>query len=285
MSPLVIRLGIGIVLSGLIGALAYWRNSLTASGAVGAVIVGTAIFGFGGLIWGLLLIVFFISSSALSRFREAEKEVVAQTFAKGGKRDLWQALANAGAGSLFSVATLLTDLAGDQVLFAAFLGAMATVNADTWATEIGVLARKQPRMITTGESVDAGTSGGVTSLGTLATLAGALLIGIVAALLSLAHQNLNGDPYVVPFSEFWGTMLLVAAAGGLTGSLLDSFLGATVQAMYYSSSRDKETEKRIDPNGDANEHIRGWAWLDNDVVNFISSLAGAGVAALWWVLI
>jgi uncharacterized membrane protein len=77
----------------------------------------------------------------------------------------------------------------------------------------------------------------------------------------------------------------VAGVGGLAGSLFDSLLGATVQAMYYSASRDKETEKRIDPDGQPNQHVRGWAWLDNDVVNLISSLVGAGMAALWWALL
>ncbi len=77
-------------------------------------------------------------------------------------------------------------------------------------------------------------------------------------------------------------LLPVAGAGGLAGSLFDSLLGATVQAIYYSSSRQKETEKKIDPDGTPNTLVRGWRWLDNDLVNFLSSLVGAAVAALVW---
>jgi uncharacterized membrane protein len=72
-----------------------------------------------------------------------------------------------------------------------------------------------------------------------------------------------------------------SAAGG---SLFDSVLGATVQAMYFSPVRHKETEKRIDPDGTPNQHIRGWGWMDNDMVNFISSAVGAGIAALLYQL-
>ena len=64
--------------------------------------------------------------------------------------------------------------------------------------------------------------------------------------------------------------------------LFDSLLGATVQAIYYSPYRQKETEKVIDPNRQPNEFKRGWRWLNNDWVNFISSVVGAAVAAGLW---
>ncbi len=60
---------------------------------------------------------------------------------------------------------------------------MAAVTADTWATELGVLAAQPPRLITTGRRVAPGASGGVTPAGTLAALAGAGFIGVVGALL------------------------------------------------------------------------------------------------------
>ena len=73
---------------------------------------------------------------------------------------------------------------------------------------------------------------------------------------------------------------IIAALAGLAGSLFDSLLGATVQAIYYSTNREKETEKVIDPDGTPNTPLRGWRWLDNDWVNFISSGVGAALAAL-----
>ena len=64
------QIGLAFVLSTLIVSIALWRRSLSQSGAVGALIVGTIIFGFGGWVWGLILGLFFVSSSLLSHFKE-----------------------------------------------------------------------------------------------------------------------------------------------------------------------------------------------------------------------
>jgi uncharacterized protein (TIGR00297 family) len=275
---LVGQFGLGIVLSGLIALVAYRRGSLSRSGVAGALLVGTAIFGFGGWVWGTLLVIFFVLSSLLSHYKETAKAGLAEKFDKGQRRDLGQTLANGGAGALLALAYRLHP---DPAWLAAFVGAMATVNADTWATELGVLSRHPPRLITTWQTVERGTSGGVSGLGTLATLAGALTIGL-AALGGLALDGLFGGPGLA----LAGWALLPAALlGGLAGSLFDSLLGATVQAIYYSARRHKETEKRIDPDGSPNTRRRGWRWLNNDGVNFVSSLAGALVGvAVWWVM-
>jgi uncharacterized membrane protein len=161
---------------------------------------------------------------------------------------------------------------------------MATVNADTWATELGVLSRRPPRLLTSWQRVETGTSGAISVLGTLATLSGAAVIGIAAMILTLIERLLvaEGQIGTVPLVREAIMLPLVAIAGGTAGSFFDSFLGATVQALYYSPSRAKLTEKRIDPNGSPNEHTRGWQWLNNDAVNLISSFLGALVAALLW---
>lgn len=160
----VAQISLGLGLSTCIGGLAYWRRSLTRSGWLGAVIVGTGTFGFGGWAWGLTLIAFFISSSILSHYKERIKEQrAAEKFSKGGRRDLVQALANGGLAAL--CALLYAFLGQPEWLLFAFIGLMATVTADTWATELGVLSPHQPRLITTGRVVEPGTSGGITILG------------------------------------------------------------------------------------------------------------------------
>jgi uncharacterized protein (TIGR00297 family) len=269
---------VGLILSGIIGVLAHRRGSLDASGALGALLVGTAIFGFGGWVWGLTLITFFVSSSALSHYKESIKEGLAEKFAKGHRRDLGQTLANGGAGALLALAFGWWN---EPALLAAFLGAMATVNADTWATELGVLNPAPPRLITNGQVVEVGTSGGVSRLGMLATGAGALTIGLAALVFSLIGQLVAGRDDV--WREAWAVP--VALMGGLAGALVDSLLGASVQAMYTCPNCAKETEKRIHGCGTPGQHQRGWRWLDNDLVNFISSLIGAVVAAAIFLLV
>jgi len=266
------NLVIGVALSSLIGFLAIRRGSLDRSGALGAVLVGTSVFGFGGWVWGLILIVFFLSSSALSHFKASRKAHLAAKFAKGHRRDLGQTLANGGVGALLAFAFAVWP---DPILFCAFVGAMATVNADTWATELGVLGPTPPRLVTSGRIVEVGTSGGVSWLGLLASAAGALTIGVAALVFTAAARisdtaaNLDSHWILIP----------VALAGGVAGSLLDSLLGASVQAVYHCPACNKETEAAVHSCGTPTHHQRGWRWLNNDLVNLISSAVGALVGA------
>ena len=267
----------GFALSLLVGVVGYRRGALNGSGVVGALITGTLIFGLGGWEWGVLLITFFVSSSALSFYRARDKEKLAEKFAKGHRRDLGQALANGGLAALLAVFSevVFPPLSGGGrvgvgVWFIACAGAMAAVNADTWATELGVLSSHPPRLITTGRRVEVGASGGITWLGIGASLGGALLIG------------LTGGLGMVMLRQGWavaGTVALAATGGGLAGSLFDSLLGATVQAIYWCDACGKETERKLHRCGTQTRLVRGWSWLGNDLVNFIASAVGALVAA------
>lgn len=265
------RLLTGLLFSTLVAGLAYRRRALAPSGVAGAILVGTLIWALGGPAWGLTLITFFVLSSLLSYYKATVKAGLAEKFSKGARRDLGQTLANGGAGTLLAIAYALNP---HPLWLAAFVGALATVNADTWATELGVLSRRPPRLITTGQVVEVGTSGGVSFQGTVATLAGGLIIGLAALGWLWIEPLLGGSG-----GGDW-RLLGVGALGGLGGSLADSLLGATVQAIYYSPVRHKETEKRMDPDGTPNTLLRGWRWLDNDWVNFLSSCVGALLGAL-----
>jgi uncharacterized protein (TIGR00297 family) len=216
----------------------------------------------------------------LSRYQKARKrQVAAEKFDKGARRDIWQALANGGVGALLAMGHALWPT---ELLFFAFVGVMATVNADTWATEIGVLSARPPRSITTFRVVEAGTSGGVSPLGLLATLGGGLVIGLAAVGAVALGGALGGSGLAALCGSPPGAWLLLPLAGvlgGLAGSLFDSLLGATVQVMYFSPTRNKETEKRIDPDGTPNEYLRGLRWMSNDAVNLLSSMVGGAVAA------
>jgi uncharacterized protein (TIGR00297 family) len=158
--------------------------------------------------------------------------------------------------------------------WAAYAGAIATVNADTWATELGVLSRSAPRLITTGRTVEVGTSGGITLTGTGAATAGAALIALCAALFP-------------PFPAFplFPALAFITLAG-LLSSLLDSLMGATVQAIYFCENCQKETERHpIHTCGQTTRYARGWRWLENDWVNFLSSVGGSVLAVSgYWLL-
>jgi uncharacterized protein (TIGR00297 family) len=259
------QLAIAFLLSAVVVALALWRGSLSGSGAVGALIIGTLTFGLGGWQWGVLLVIFFASSSMLSHYKEEEKKLAAEKFDKGHRRDIGQVIANGGLGACIATlsAFVPASVVPPMAWFFLFLGVMATVTADTWATELGTLSKSPPRLITTGRVVEVGTSGGVTPLGTSISFLGGLIIGLTGGLIT----------------EY--SILLAAVAGsigGLIGSLVDSLLGATVQRIYYSDARQKETEKRYEKDGTPNRSLRGWAWMNNDMVNLLASIVGGFTA-------
>jgi uncharacterized protein (TIGR00297 family) len=258
--PLTYQLPLGILLALLIAFLSNRAHSLDRSGALAATFVGAIIFGMGGWQWAILLLVFFITSSALSRAFKKNKQGVSEKFSKGHERDAGQVFGNGGIASLFAALHFFyPEAAWPWIGFAASL---AAVNADTWATELGVLSPHPPRLITDlSKVVERGTSGGISLAGTLASLAGAALIGILASFLGTQPAAVS-------------TGLIVTLAG-LAGSLFDSLLGATVQAMYFCPKDNKETEKHpLHTCGTETIHIRGWKWLNNDWVNFACGAVG-----------
>ncbi|ADL07239.1 DUF92 domain-containing protein [Thermosediminibacter oceani] len=251
--------GIGFVLSFFIAYAAYRKNSLTLDGSVGATILGTMMYATSGIFGSFLMVLFFISSSLLSYFKKSAKSRATQSFDKTGCRDVFQVLANGGVGLLYSVLYYITKNPSYLVLLAV---SFAAANADTWATELGILSKARPISLRTFRRVEKGTSGAVSLSGTLAALMGALLIGISAA---AGFKLMDfGDLAFTPVQS-----LLMVTLGGFLGSLIDSILGATLQGVYYSEELEGETEKRF-TNGKPNRLVRGLGFVNNDLVNFLS---------------
>jgi uncharacterized protein (TIGR00297 family) len=209
----------------------------------------------------VLLIVFFISSTLLSRSGEAAKRNrVGDVVEKGGNRDIWQVIANGGVFAALAVVSLFADSA---LIYAAAAGALATSTADTWATEIGTLSRSMPRSLLSRKIVAPGTSGAVTGIGILASVAGAAFIALVAWIID------------------WPLVSACAAvAGGFSGSLIDSMIGATLQSRRWCEQCERGTERAIHTCGRKSIHAGGVRWLNNDLVNLLSSLGGAAVGSL-----
>lgn len=257
-------LAIGLVLAVSISSAAYAARRLTSGGAVAAALMGTLVYALGGWRAAIILMTFFVSSSLLELLTRAAKRQPSGVYAKGGRRDAGQVLANGVVGAAFlALAQLLPEV---RWPWFGFVGSMAAVTADTWATELGVLSRSPPRLIThPGRVVRPGTSGGITLTGSLVAGLGAVLIGLL------------GGYLISPPS---GITVLLAAFGGITGSVIDSVLGATVQAMYVCDRDGVETEQHpVHSCGASTRHLRGWHWLNNDWVNAACAATGAVLAS------
>jgi uncharacterized protein (TIGR00297 family) len=274
---------ISLALAALVAGGGYRARALSGSGALAALVVGALVFGLGGPVWGLLLVFFFVSSSALSLWRAEDKRDAEGRSSKGSRRDWGQVLANGGLGALLA----LLQAAGqagwipwlaDVDLLPAFAGLMAAVTADTWATELGLLSPTPPRLITTGEAVAPGTSGGVTSLGLTAAAAGGLAIGLVAVVGSIVSQLVALHSLDLALVDTLPLVRLafISPLAGLASAATDSYLGATAQAVY-KDPRGGQTERATGARG-RNVLLHGRPWMTNDVVNLLAGLLGALLA-------
>jgi len=257
---------IGLACAAVISTLAYACRALTAGGTSAAVVLGTVIFGFGGLPWAAVLLAFFLSSSLLTRAFHTKKAGLKGVFEKSSRRDGWQVLANGGVAGLLVLLHALfprTDW-----VWVAYCASLAAVNADTWATELGVISGEQPVLITNSRTVPKGTSGGVTRSGLLASAGGALLVGLLAVLFWQGER-----PLLVGQSAI---SLGAVAFAGIAGSLVDSWVGAMLQGIYYCPSCRQETEHHpVHACGRPTRHMRGLAWVNNDLVNLLCSVSAA----------
>lgn len=252
-------------LAGLVSWVAWRLGSLAPSGALAACLTGGVILGFGGWPWAGLLMAFFVTSSALSHAFKTRKRGLGEKFSKGNQRDAWQVFGNGGLALALALAWGLGWR--EPWVWLAFAASLAAVNADTWATELGVLNPGPPRLILNLKPAEKGTSGAISLTGTAASLAGAALIGWLCWLTA---------PLPLPaFSWLWVTL------AGLAGSLFDSLLGATAQAIYFCPRCEKETEHSpLHTCGEPTRLTRGLPWLNNDLVNLSCALLAAALMLL-----
>jgi uncharacterized protein (TIGR00297 family) len=254
------RAATGFVVAAAISIAARRTRSLSFGGAIAATLIGTTAVA-AGWNWGVVLILYFVSSTALSHLRRAEKaRRTAAIVEKGGERDAVQVLAN---GAIFAGAAVMMLVRPHAHWIALGAGALAASAADTWATEIGTLSRSLPHSILTGRPVATGTSGAISIAGTVAMIAGALFIGILLVALGWTLE-----------------IAINVAIAGVFGATLDTVLGATLQARRWCASCARETERTVHDCGGATTHKRGLGWLDNDLVNFLSGALAGLLAAL-----
>ncbi len=249
---------LGVLMAAIVALLSHRLRFLSTSGAAATFLLGTVVFGIGRWPFTLPILTFFILSSLLSKMGGERKKRLAGMIEKGGARDAWQVIANGGLGGLLLIGGYIWPHPVWYLLFAASL---AAATADTWGTEIGTLSRRDPRSIITFKPVPAGTSGGISVIGTLGSALGSLVLAGVSWL-AAPHQS----PSFVGGREF---LLLFAA--GIAASLFDSVLGATLQARFRCPACLKKTEKLHHCGGEPTTFIGGLHWMNNDRVNMAAA--------------
>ncbi|MBC8090051.1 MAG: DUF92 domain-containing protein [Phycisphaerae bacterium] len=254
-------------------AVAAWRlRGLTRSGAAAATLVGTCAL---AVSWGVgcFLIAWFVLATVVSRVGKQRKAGrVLGVVEKGGQRDAAQVFAN---GGVFCLLLLILLAGGTQctpdthcgyLVSVAAAGSLAAAGADTWATEFGTLFGGTPFSTRTLSRVAVGTSGAVTLPGTMALLAGAVVLAFIAAQLAVTPSDAR-------------TMAAVVM-GGTLGAVADTLIGAWMQERRRCPLCATLTEQRVHQCGTRTVHHAGISGLNNDVVNFLCASVGAAGAVV-----
>lgn len=257
---------IGIVTSTIISLIAYRKKSLNKSGVIAAIILGTAIFSFGGFLPFALMMLFFISSSILSKVGKQKKGKLESIHEKGDARDYMQVLANGGVALFFLVLFKITK---DIKFFTASAVSFAASNSDTWASEIGVLSKGKTISILTGRKIEKGVSGGISLLGTISAFMGSAVIAIAYLIYHILILGYNNSIKV----------FIIITILGFLGSIVDSILGVTVQGQYIDKSDGHITEKKYSDTS-KNQLLKGYSLINNDIVNILSNFIATFISIL-----
>ncbi|KAG6037769.1 hypothetical protein E4U41_004750 [Claviceps citrina] len=325
------------------------KNSLTPAGLFAATLTAIA---HAYHPWNLpfaLLCVFFLAGTRVTHVKEKVKATLT-VHSKGssggeGPRTHVQVFANSLMASILTVAhgyqlrrrvaayadpgapnpandTSICYSWGGDLLVVGIIANYAAVAADTFSSELGILSRSEPRLITslTLRKVPRGTNGGVTLLGLAAGLFGSMVI-VAASMVFLPMCSAETAPTPGGGAAWTPAQRRLFMAGmvvwGALGSLLDSVLGALLQR----SVRDVRSGKIVEGEGghrvlvsaespaaaaadeqdgvvdgacDGKSRLQrpsrvvesGWDLLDNNDVNFLMastmSLGAMGVAAWYW---
>ena len=238
-------------------------KAIDARGFLASATVGFAVMYGGGPSWFVIVAVFFSLGVIFTLYKYGYKRRLGSAQGKGGARNWPHVLAN---GGLVSIAAVWNLTSPGIVPATVFLGAVSTSAADTVATELGLLSRSQPKLIThPSQAVSPGTSGGVTALGFVGATFASVVIGTMALLLGI----LPNPSLIIP----------VCVIGGVFGAAFDSLVGATVQRKGYCVVCLKPTEA-LKHCGRKTRATQGKWYIENNIVNVVSTVAGAAVACL-----
>ncbi len=253
---IILNFSIGILLSAIVAAFSYKVRFLTLSGSVATFLLAGFIFGFGSWQWSIPIMTFFILSSILSKIRKNKNREVELYFEKTGVRDHWQVAANGGIGGIL---VIISQFFPDyQLIYILYIASLATVCADTWATEIGTLKQANTYSVINFKKVEQGISGGISVVGTFGAFLGTIVIAI------------SGIFWIAKDHSIY---ILFVVLSGLIGAFIDSILGATLQLQYKCDVCGKITEKKYHCDKPS-KYFKGLSWLENDLVNLLSAISG-----------
>ncbi|XP_065718757.1 transmembrane protein 19 isoform X1 [Patagioenas fasciata] len=267
------RLLFSVLVPLVIATQGFKKKSLDHSGALGGLVVGF-ILTVANYSFFTSLLVFFVTSSKLTKWKKDIKKQIDSEYKEGGQRNWVQVISNGGVPTELALLYMIENGPGEipidfskeytaSWMCLSLLGALACSAGDTWASEIGsVMSKSKPRLITTWKKVPVGTNGAITLVGLVSSLLGGMAVGIayfITQLIFVTDLEISAPQWPV---------IVFGAAAGLLGSIVDSYLGATMQ---YSGF-DENIGMVVNHQTEDSKHISGKPILDNNAVNLFSSI-------------
>lgn len=244
-------------------ALVIERRALTFYGLVAALmldVVVTTVFANLGFV---VMVSFFFGALIVDKIKKKKKSDDGIT-KKEGTRDLVQVVANGLIPCMMAVLFIATE---NPAFLVAYVASFAEAFADTTASGFGVFSKTTFDLFRM-KKCECGISGGMSVIGTLSSLVAAALISLI--------------PFF--FGSFNITLVLISTVTAFAGVIFDSFLGSLFQIKFRCRVCGSITERETHC-GKPTLHVSGYAFFDNDVVNFMSGAFTAALAAIACTLI
>ncbi|MGJ3253395.1 MAG: TIGR00297 family protein [Elainellaceae cyanobacterium] len=237
---------VGILINTVLGAIALIvpKKLLTPAGLFNAWLLGVILWGTLGWQGYVIMMVYFLAGSAVTRIGMAEKEAAGIAEKRSGARGPENVWGSALIATVCAIGVYLCSLFPTPssktliplLLLLGYVASMSTKLSDTTASEVGKAYGKRTFLITTLQAVPPGTEGAVSLEGTLAGLVASLAIALVGW----------GVGFIMPLG------VLFCGVAAFVATNLESVIGATLQ-------------DTVD-------------WMTNEVVNILNTLIGAMVA-------
>lgn len=230
-NPWLLAIALNTILMGL--AFVSPKKLLTPMGYIHAWVLGVIVWGCLGWQAYAVMLVYFAAGSAVTKVGFAEKAAAGIAEDRGGVRgpgNVWGSALTAAICALMVWLTGLTStsiagLSNNQLallLILGFVASLSTKLSDTSATEIGKAYGQRTFLITTLQSVPRGTEGAVSLEGTLAGVAGSLILAIAA--------------WGIGFIPMMGIGICAIAA--FIATTIESLIGATIEGQLPGLTHD-----------------------------------------------
>jgi uncharacterized protein (TIGR00297 family) len=240
LNPWLVAIGLNTVLLTIVAIAP--KQLLTRAGLIHAWVLGVVLWGTLGWQGYLVIAVYFLVGSAVTRIGMAEKEAAGIAEKRSGARGPENVWGSALTGMLCALGVYIltqTQTAPELIplLLLGYIASISTKLSDTCASEVGKAYGQRTFLITTLQPVARGTEGAVSLEGTIAGAVASLAIALIGLAVHLVV-------------DWTGVGICVIAAFVATN--LESVIGATIQSKFD--------------------------WLTNEIVNFFNTLIGAIVA-------